>query len=136
MRYRGQSFELTVPYGPDLAAAFHALHEKTYGYKTPGRPVQLVTLRLRATGVTAKPGLPRDDTLPGQGQEAPRAGRRRLIHQGRPVSAALYVRERLLPGHALAGPAVVAEDSATTYVPPGAALRVDALGSLVIDTGA
>ncbi|NDY58956.1 hydantoinase/oxoprolinase family protein [Desulfovibrio sulfodismutans] len=136
MRYRGQSFELTVPYGPDLIAAFHSLHEKTYGYKTPGRPVQLVTLRLRATGRTAKPGLPRDDALPGLGQEAPCDGSRRLIHQGRPVSAGFYVRERLLPGHACAGPAVVAEDSATTYVPPGAALRVDALGSLVIDTGA
>ncbi|MDQ7831900.1 MAG: hydantoinase/oxoprolinase family protein [Desulfovibrionaceae bacterium] len=136
MRYRGQSFELNVPYGPDLIAAFHALHEKTYGYKTPGRPVQLVTLRLRATGRTDKPGLPRDDALPGRGQEPPQAGSRRLVHQGRYVPAALYERKRLMPGHACAGPAVVAEDSATTYVPPGAVLRVDALGSLVIDTGA
>lgn len=134
MRYRGQSFELTVPYGPDLIAAFHALHEKTYGYKTPDRPVELVTLRLRATGATPKPALPRDDALPGRALEPPSAGSRRLVHQGRDVSAALYLRKRLVPGHALAGPAVVAEDSATTYVPPGAALRVDALGCLVIDT--
>src|SRR6185437_15208026 len=28
LRYRGQSFELTVPLGPDIAGAFHAAHEE------------------------------------------------------------------------------------------------------------
>ena len=32
LRYRGQSFELTVPLGPDLAERFHAAHEERYGY--------------------------------------------------------------------------------------------------------
>jgi N-methylhydantoinase A len=135
MRYRGQSFELTVPYGPDLVAAFHALHEKTYGYKSPGRPVQLVTLRLRATARRPRPRLPRDDALPGRGLSPAPEGLRPLVHQGREHAAAVHVRERLLPGHVLAGPAVVAEDSATTYLPPGTSARVDAVGCLIIETG-
>src|SRR5207244_9797048 len=32
LRYRGQSFELTVPLGPELAPRFHAAHEERYGY--------------------------------------------------------------------------------------------------------
>ena len=31
LRYRGQSFELTVPLGPDLAERFHRAHEERYG---------------------------------------------------------------------------------------------------------
>ncbi|QLA19637.1 hydantoinase/oxoprolinase family protein [Desulfolutivibrio sulfoxidireducens] len=135
MRYRGQSFELNVPFCPDMVAAFNDLHEKTYGYKTPGRPVQCVTLRVRATARTDKPGLPRDDALPGQGLSPPVEGQRAIFHQGRHLSCALYARNRFVPGHAFAGPAVVAEDSATSYLPPGTSALVDALGNLVIDTG-
>ena len=32
LRYAGQSFELTVPLGPELAQAFHRAHEERYGY--------------------------------------------------------------------------------------------------------
>ena len=32
LRYVGQSFELTIPLQPDLAAAFHRAHEDRYGY--------------------------------------------------------------------------------------------------------
>ena len=46
-----------------------------------------------------------------------------------------YDREQLLPGNRFDGPALVAEPSATTLVPPGAAATVDAYGNLVIDAG-
>jgi N-methylhydantoinase A len=45
LRYRGQSFELTVPLQPDLAAAFHRAHEERYGYADPDRPIELVAVR-------------------------------------------------------------------------------------------
>jgi N-methylhydantoinase A/oxoprolinase/acetone carboxylase beta subunit len=45
LRYAGQSFELTVPLGGDLAAAFHRAHEERYGYAEPGRTVELVSVR-------------------------------------------------------------------------------------------
>src|SRR5213083_768772 len=45
LRYRGQSFELTVPLGADLAGAFHRAHEARYGYADPERPVELVAVR-------------------------------------------------------------------------------------------
>jgi N-methylhydantoinase A len=45
LRYRGQSFELTVPLGPDVAEAFHGAHEERYGYADRGRPIELVAVR-------------------------------------------------------------------------------------------
>ena len=45
LRYRGQSFELTVPLQPDLGAAFHRAHEERYGYADPSREIELVAVR-------------------------------------------------------------------------------------------
>jgi len=45
LRYRGQSFELTVLLGEDLAERFHRAHEERYGYADRGREVELVVVR-------------------------------------------------------------------------------------------
>jgi N-methylhydantoinase A len=45
LRYRGQSFELTVPLQPDLAGAFHRAHEERYGYADEMREIELVAVR-------------------------------------------------------------------------------------------
>jgi N-methylhydantoinase A len=45
LRYRGQSFELTVPLGDELAERFHRAHEERYGYADREREVELVAVR-------------------------------------------------------------------------------------------
>jgi N-methylhydantoinase A len=45
LRYRGQSFELTVPLGDDPADRFHRAHEERYGYADRGREIELVAVR-------------------------------------------------------------------------------------------
>jgi N-methylhydantoinase A len=45
LRYAGQSFELTVPLGGDVAADFHAAHEERYGYADREREIELVAIR-------------------------------------------------------------------------------------------
>jgi N-methylhydantoinase A len=45
LRYRGQSFELTVPLGGDVAEAFYRAHEERYGYADRSRPIELVAVR-------------------------------------------------------------------------------------------
>ena len=45
LRYRGQSFELTVALQDDLAAAFHRAHAERYGYADESRDVELVAVR-------------------------------------------------------------------------------------------
>jgi N-methylhydantoinase A len=45
LRYRGQSFELDVPLGADLAGRFHRAHEERYGYAEREREIELVAVR-------------------------------------------------------------------------------------------
>jgi N-methylhydantoinase A len=45
LRYRGQSFELTVPLGKELAERFHRAHEERYGYADRSREIELVAIR-------------------------------------------------------------------------------------------
>src|SRR5262245_3457505 len=45
LRYRGQSFELTVELGGDVAQAFHRAHEERYGYADRERTIELVAVR-------------------------------------------------------------------------------------------
>ena len=52
LRYAGQSFELTVPLGGDVADAFHRAHEERYGYADRAREIELVAVRT----VDVRPG--------------------------------------------------------------------------------
>jgi len=45
VRYSGQSFELSVELGPDLADRFHRAHEMRYGYADREREIELVAVR-------------------------------------------------------------------------------------------
>jgi N-methylhydantoinase A len=45
LRYRGQSFELSVSLQPQLDEAFHRAHEERYGYADRDREIELVAVR-------------------------------------------------------------------------------------------
>ena len=60
---------------------------------------------------------------------------RRLMKRHGPETARVYDRGRLRPGDAMEGPALVAEYTSATVLPPGARLKVDGLRNLVIDVG-
>ncbi len=74
LRYAGQSFELTVPLGPDLAARFHAAHVDRYGYADAERPLELVAVR--TAEVTPAPPVSVTGAAARRGRaEGARAGR-------------------------------------------------------------
>ncbi|HEV2491590.1 MAG TPA: hydantoinase/oxoprolinase family protein [Terriglobia bacterium] len=136
VRYAGQSYELEVAFSPDFRDQFHREHERAYGHSRPGRPLEVVSLRLRLIVATAKPV---------QASAKRRRGRplsrevRAAIVKRKPVwfgkqsfATPLYERERLPVGAEVAGPAIIAEYSSTTVVPPGWACRADEYGNLVL----
>jgi N-methylhydantoinase A len=67
LRYKGQSFELTVPLEADLAGAFHRAHEARYGYADPERPVELVTIRTAEVRSGPPLSLPRAEPIEARG---------------------------------------------------------------------
>lgn len=136
VRYAGQEHTITVPFpadGSDPVAAvtkeFEELHERQYGHAMSD-PLEVTTLRLRATGVVDKPRLPE---LPERtsGGAAP-VGRRTVRLAGGDAVYDLYTRELLLAGDVVPGPAVVAEHTATTVLHAGDVLRVGRYGEMVI----
>ena len=68
LRYRGQSFELTVPLGPGLVERFHGAHEERYGYADSEREIELVAVRTadvrRGPEIRLPPGEPIDAAGP------------------------------------------------------------------------
>jgi N-methylhydantoinase A len=68
LRYRGQSFELTVPLGDALAERFHRAHEERYGYADPERPLELVAVRTAEIRPGPDLRLPRGDPLDVSGR--------------------------------------------------------------------
>jgi N-methylhydantoinase A len=63
LRYRGQSFELTVPLGGDPAEAFHRAHEERYGYADRDTVVELVAVRTADVRAGAELELPAAEPL-------------------------------------------------------------------------
>jgi N-methylhydantoinase A len=132
LRYAGQGYELNVPYTSAAAEAFHAMHTQRYGFANRERPLEIVNVRLRIR-VPSEPHIPtRLAPRTGDGSAALR-GTQRVFFAGAWHIANVYDRERLHPGDAFAGPALIAEYTSVTVLPPGAALHVDELGNLMID---
>ncbi|MGD8320532.1 MAG: hydantoinase/oxoprolinase family protein [Gemmatimonadota bacterium] len=125
-RYQGQSFELRVPATDGWGARFHALHQERYGYRRDTTPVEAVTLRIVMTG----PPLPLDVPELPEAAAPPPVEEARVVFGGEEMDVARVWRRDLAAGHTLAGPAIVQEYSATTWVPPEWSLEVDRWGCL------
>ena len=127
-RYRGQSFELTVP-ARRWIRSFHRAHEERYGYRrTP--PVEAVTLRARIEGPGEAVRLP-EISAAAQGP-VPFVDRGTVRADGAYFDVPIYERSDLTAGSSLTGPAIIAEYSATTWCPPGWRVESDRRGVLLL----
>lgn len=131
LRYRGQGYELTVPWGGDTLGAFHSAHNVRYGYSDSNREVELVTVRLRAT-VEAAAEAPSPEALDITPALPEPIDERPVIFDGESLSATVYERDSLARGSRFAGPAIVVEYSSTTVVPPDWHAEVDEYGNLIL----
>ncbi|HXH06924.1 MAG TPA: hydantoinase/oxoprolinase family protein [Vicinamibacterales bacterium] len=129
VRYIGQSYEITVPYEAGFRAEFDRRHARTYGYADPRRPAEVVNLRVRAVGVTAKPSLAR--AARADARPAEPSGHATTRFGGRAYPTPCFRWEDLPPGASARGPAVVSGAAATVVIPPGFAFRVDEFGNVV-----
>ena len=144
LRYRGQSFELSVPVGSvaragrDVRRLFHEAHARRFGYARPGADLEIVQLELtlRRPGPKLPPLAP---ALRRRG--APPASRTAQALGMRPVSLSpgaapralpVHRREALREGFTALGPRLVVEYGATTFLPPGWRLVVDERANLRI----
>ncbi|MFD9025342.1 hydantoinase B/oxoprolinase family protein [Streptomyces parvulus] len=130
LRYHGTDTTVSVPLGgrDAMERAFTERHRTLYSFVLD-RPIVVDALSVEARGLTTPPDLGRR-----AGQNAPyrqeSARTTRLHVQGEWRTVPLCERERLQPGAVLPGPAVIAEDNATTVVDPGWQAAVTECGHL------
>jgi N-methylhydantoinase A len=138
MRYKGQSFEIDTPLElrwleeeniAALSEAFHREHARLYGHSDPDARIQVVALRLVISSATPKPALRHIEvaTSPAEPDSIVK-----VWMDGAWRDAALFQRAKLLAGHRIEGPAVIAQDDCTTCVLPGFSGDVDAYGNLIL----
>ena len=134
VRYKGQSFELEIKWRPrmSVASSFHAAHQARYGYSQPGNAVEIVSARLRSSGIVEKPET-RSAAKVVRRPARPHDYAKVYFSASRPERTALYRRHELRPGARLVSPCIVTEYSATTLVPAGARARVDPHGNIIIE---
>jgi N-methylhydantoinase A len=127
LRYVGQSYELNLPWeARDPAAPFHREHQRVYGYSNPHRPVQIVTIRVRAR--TPSPEL----RLPPLVRRISSAAFKRRVWMDRRWRQVPVLTRQEAPRTNQKGPFLVLDYGATTLVPEGWMLRLDAAGNLII----
>ncbi len=154
LRYRGQSFELTVDEQIDagnglgelgvptsdtpgaseralrdpagLCEAFEREHERCYGYRDAQAEVELVNVRVSAFG--PRPAL----RLTGAARTPPASAVTRVVFDGEWVQAQLW-RGELPAGMRMRGPALCAMPESTLLVPPGWNGAVDEHGTVVLE---
>ncbi|MBU9363874.1 hydantoinase B/oxoprolinase family protein [Burkholderia multivorans] len=136
LRYQGTDSALDVPAGSvdAMQRAFEVAYRQRYAFLMPGTPLVVELASVEAIGrsdapVEIAPLAPRGD---GDG-DAPRADTvARFYSGGAWHDAALYVRDTLLAGDAIDGPAIIAERNGTTVVEPGWRAQMTAQGNLVL----
>jgi N-methylhydantoinase A len=138
MRYIGQAHEVNVPLSGALddgalaavAEEFHRRHEEHYGHSAPGERVEVVNLRVTATGQVKRPVIRYNPRTEGQ----PLRGRRRVYFKelGGWIDCPLYKRTALPPGFQVRGPVILEEHTSTVVVPPDFRAEIDPFGNVVL----
>lgn len=137
LRYKGQQWSLTIPIpaGPivpaDTRASFEREYQQQFGHIQPNGIIEVTTVRAVGVGHLAAPasrereraaGLPEPISVRSVYLDE-RHGRR---------STPVYHGGDLKPGHVLAGPLVVQEQTTTVFVGVSDTLEVDASDNFIV----
>jgi N-methylhydantoinase A len=138
--YRGQSHVIRVPVtGAFNAAAvlktLEARYKQRFDIELTEMTAMLSNLRTTVIGKRTAIDLAAFAPDPGGSLATARTGSRKVYFDGVWLDTALYVRDALPVGAAVAGPAIVTQLDTTVLIDPGSTAIVDALGNLVIAVG-
>lgn len=136
LRYAGQAFELTVPLASDdvraAAAMFEAEHERTYGYKLAGKPIEIVTLRVSGATETEGPKQIARSAPPATGA-GPAVSRDAYFGDAFGTLKTPVITRHELDGRPRRGPFIVEEYEGTTLIQPDMTAKLDETGNIVIE---
>jgi N-methylhydantoinase A len=143
LRYIGQSYELKIAV-PDQALStadvqsielvFLSEHRRSYGFAAKDEPIEIVNIRLAATGRIQRPALRRVEPGAADPVRARKAVRQVFFADaGGVVDTPVYDRYRLQQGTMVTGPAIIEEVDSTIVILAGWAGVVDTYGNVLIE---
>ena len=126
---------ITLRDGAAIAQAFHAEHQRLYGYalQAEAAPIEIINLRLQAIGATERPAYRQQEAGAADAAKA-RKGMRRVYIAERDAFAEVPVFDghRMHSGHQICGPALIELQTTAIVVSDGFDCLLDALGSFVL----
>lgn len=142
MRYQRQNFEINIPVASgkmdakalvDAIAAFHAEHQRSYGYCNERAAVQFVSYRASAIGTIDKPEVAARELRPDAALPVP-VEVRDVLFQGEEeyIPTPVYQRFDFVPGQTAKGPCICEQMDTTLVVPKDWTIHVDGYDNLLI----
>jgi len=119
LRYEGTDAALVVDFGTlaEMQARFETAYRQQYSFLMPGRALIVEALSVEAVGASGERTVPADTPPVPTALPAPAAWVR-MSSGGAACEAAVYLRDKLLPGMRLNGPCIVSDANATTVIEP------------------
>ena len=148
VQYVGQNTALTVPVPAKpatrdvlvaLGEGFAQEHERTYGYRSDGERLQIVSLKVVGRGVPLSSRIPdsisASTPAPGLSSVGRAEGMEREVYFGPRDGwiATPVVGRGSLAGGTSTGPLIIEEYDSTTVVPPGCSVRLDEWSNIMVD---
>jgi len=132
-RFRGQSYELTLPVTEislrAIEIVFRKAYASEYGHCPEGdREMEIMTLRLRRIGAAPAVDISGPRPIPSLAAQT-----QIVLPNGRFVSVAVLDRAALMGGKAIAGPALLADPDATAFIPPRWIARGTPSGGVLLE---
>lgn len=140
VRYYRQGFEFPISVKPDqfsteegkqkFIADFKETHEKNYGFNIES-PIEIVNLRCVGIGQVRKVELPKFES----GDENAASAMTEMYQawfDGKQMDTKVYDRDKLRPGHKIAGPAIITQKDSTTVILPDHHGKVDEYLNILI----
>jgi N-methylhydantoinase A len=144
MRYRGQSYEVSVPVAAlnddaDLAALakrFHEAHRRRYGHMAESEAVEIVNFQVTAVGAIPKPQFGAAAVLGTLQPPIPHETRTAYFDATDATQVPVFRRSALAAGAVIDGPAVIEEKTSTTVLYPGQRGEIDGYLNIAVASAA
>ena len=142
LRYAHQGSEVTVAFSAEQATGqaldgviqeFHTRHEQLYGFALE-QPVEIVTLRVAASGDVGSVEMPRRPSGLDSPEKAIASEREVFFDEaGGFVKTTIFHFDRLAPGSSIDGPAILEGMDSTVLINPGWTGQIDEYGNCIME---
>ncbi|WP_273029548.1 hydantoinase B/oxoprolinase family protein [Massilia timonae] len=133
LRYEGTDSALVVQFDDvaSMQAQFEQAYKRRYSFLMPSRALIVEAVSVEAIGQSDAPPEQPANAMTSDAAPAPQETVR-MYSGAQWHDTGIYARRTLQPGHVVRGPAIIAEDNATTIVEPGWQAQVTSYNHLVL----